>query len=323
MHSTPRDPALWLEEFTLKLSSASSNLYGNGRQQAEISLTANVQPGQPALTPAQLDSLKLVLEKPDGTYEPLPFNQVGPLDWWQTNARDTRFDLMPNLAGIQPVAPTTPTASKLLYVSTSQPGGSNVKLRACIQKDDNTVYYTDRVSGFDASVILTTVRPPSFGDDDYEWGISYSAGEIDHTFVHEYSLKLKKLGLSSASETIVPGMIRWQRNETNERYATYVGMALPGSKTIHYETRIDAGADFVPAKEAQTGGDETLVLVLNGANNIPYHRPSLEYGGPCRANIIDRHGNDHYVQFRFDDQGSPLERRTKIIPSYASLAKHA
>ena len=319
MNPTPHDPIFWLREFRVELSSASNNLYGNGRQQAEIRLTANVQPGQPALTPAQLSSLLLVLEKPDGTYELLPFNGPTTLQWWQSIERDMRFDLMPGSTGVRPLSPPTSTASKLLYVSTTQPGGSNVKLRARIQKDDNTVYYTDEASGFDSHVVLTTVRPPAYGEQDYEWRKTVDQGDVNHVFLHEYSLQLKNLGLSPVYQLIAPGMIRWHRNAPGERYATYVGMAFPGNNTIRYETRIDTGADFEPARVTSTRGSEALILVLNGANNIPYNREGLDHGGPCTVTLVDRHGNDHHVQFRFDEQGTALERRTHIVPSYASL----
>ena len=314
---TINDPALWLRQFRVELSSVSPNLYGNSRQQAELRLTVEVQAGHPPLTDAQLSSLLLVYERPDGSYEQLPYGGGSTTGWWQSPERDTRYDLMPGAgASLPSISHTTSLVSKLLYVSTSQAGGSNVKLRAQISKDASTVYYTDDAHGFDESVVLTTVRPPVFDEADYVWERTLSEGNINNVFVHEYSLRLKNLGLSTVSQLSSPGMIRWQRNHSEETWATYVGIAPPGSKTVCYDPAIPTGDQFIPRHTAKTPGDQSMILVLNGANNIPFSREGLNHGGPCRAALVDRHGNDHVVLFHFSDDGTPLERRTNIRVSY-------
>lgn len=317
MPMTPNDPALWLRQFHVELSSASPNLYGNSRQQAELRLTVEVQPGCPPLTDAQLSSLLLVYERPDGSYEQLPYAGGSTTGWWQSLERDPRYDLMPGAGAALPSAPHTASlVSKLLYVSTSQAGGSNVKLRARIQKDDTTVYYTDAFHGFDKSVVLTTVRPPVFAESDFVWERTINEGTIDNVFFHEYSLRLRSLGLSSVSQLSTPGMIRWHRNHSEETWATYVGIAPPGSKTVVYNPAIPTGDQFTPRHTAKTPGNQSMILVLNGANNIPFNREGLGHGGPCQATLVDRHGNDHVVLFHFSDDGTPLERRTNIRVSY-------
>ncbi|WP_028695222.1 hypothetical protein [Pseudomonas cremoricolorata] len=322
--NTLDNPQFWLQTFRLELSSASSNLYGNARQQAEIRLIAHVHASQPALTPAQLASLTLVMERSDGLYEPLPFNGPGALNWWQTSERDTRFDLMPGPLAESPTnSAPPPPANKLMYVSTSQPGGSSVRLRARIQKDQNTVYYTDIANGFDSHVSLTTVRPPYFGENDYEWQQTIREGDINNVFLHEYSLRLKTLGLSTQSRMEVPGMIRWHTNTLTETYATYVGIALPGDKTVRYNTAIDVGDRFTPSPRAKTPGSDSMVVVLNGADNIPFNRPGLSHAGPCSISLVDRHGNDHQVLLRFEEGGSALERRSRITVSYPTTDESA
>ncbi|WP_342650697.1 hypothetical protein [Pseudomonas sp. REB1044] len=313
------DPALWLETFKVELTSASANLYGNGRQQSQIRLTVELQTGQPPLTEAQQKSLKLVLERDDGTYEPLPFEGANALLWAQTSVKDERYDLMPGSGTQAPIAPDTARAfSKVMYVTTRAAGGANAKLRAMIQKDERTTYYTDNESGFDSYVILSTITPPTFSEGDYVWVRSYERGNINNVFLHEYKLQLKGLGLSSPTQTIAPGMIRWQRNEPSETYATYVGMAYPGTdKTVHYESAIKTGNTFVPARQANTPGNDALVLVLNGADNINFYSDGLDYGGPCSVKVTDRHGNEHILSFAFASEGSDLERRSKIVVSYS------
>jgi len=317
MTSTLIDPALWLRQFHVELSSASPNLYGNSRQQAELRLTVELQPGQPPLTDAQLNSLLLVYERPDGSYEQLPYGGPSAMAWWQSRERDPRYDLMPGTGTpLSPAQHAVPLVSKLLYVSTSQAGGSNVKLRAQIRKDATTVYYTDAFHGFDESVILTTVRPPVFAESDFVWERTLSEGTIDNVFFHEYSLRLRSLGLSSVSQLSTPGMIRWQRNHSEETWATYVGIAPPGSKTVVYNQAIPTGDQFTPRHTAKTPGNQSMIVVLNGANNIPFNREGLNHGGPCRVTLVDRHGNDHVVLFHFSDDGTPLEKRTNIRVSY-------
>ncbi|MDF0731058.1 hypothetical protein P0Y43_10015 [Pseudomonas entomophila] len=319
MHASNNDPGLWLATFKVELSSASANLYGNTRQQAELRLTAEVQPGQPPLTTDQLSSLLLVVELADGTYEQLPYSGTGTLGWWQSLERDTRYDLMPG-AGNATSSSTgnTSVASKLLYVSTHHAGGSNVKLRAQIKKDANTTYYTDAAAGFETYVTLTTVHPPTFSESDYQWLKAIDEGDINNMFLHEYALRLKMLGFSSPSVLDVTGMIRWHRNESSETYATYVGMALPGvEKTVHYNEAIRTGPDFKPNSTAKSPDSDALILVLQGADNIPFNREGLDHGGPCKVRLVDRHGNDHYVLFRFSSEGSDLDRRTNIVVSYS------
>ncbi|MDZ5603444.1 hypothetical protein SJI00_11740 [Pseudomonas sp. RP23018S] len=312
-------PQFWLNTFTVELSSASPHLYGNSRQQAELRLTVEVNAGQLPLTPAQLASLTLVLERPDGTYDQLPHSGGSGLAWWQTTERDPDFDLMPGANRTGALSPPPATAvSKMMYVSTSQPGGSNVKLRARIQKDENTVYYTDDANGFDSYVTITTVRPPYFGESDYEWQKTYDRGSVNNVFLHEYSLRLKHVGLSPRSTLVTPGMIRWHINHSTETYATFVGMARPGDSTIIYDTLIDTGPVFEPATRAQTQGRDSLILVLNGADNIPFNREGLAQGGPCEVVLVDRHGNDHTVRLSFAESESALERRTKVQVSYPS-----
>lgn len=318
-----QDPGLWLAKFSIELSSASANLYGNARQQAELRLNVQVQPGQPPLTPAQEDSLLLVYERPDGGYEQLPFSGAGLASWWQSPVRDSRYDLMPGSTDTVRQTPTdTSVFSKLLYVSTSQPGGSTVKLRAMIRKDASTTYYTDQAAGFDHYVALTTVRPPILEESDYVWQRTLDEGNVNDVFVHEYSLRLRNLGLSTDSRMVTAGMIRWQSNESQETWATYVGMAPPGSKTVRYNEAIDTGNAFIPRKTAETPGSDSLILVLNGANNIPFNREGLNHGGPCVMEVVDRHGNDHTVFFHFADDGTALERRTIIRVSYPTLSEH-
>lgn len=316
-----QDPALWLNKFSIELTSASSHLYSNSRQQAELRLTAEVQPGQPALSPEQISSLSVVLEKDDGSFEQLPFDDSSKL-WWQSTTRDTRYDLMPGTLTTTE-APTVPASasvntrlvSKLLYVSTRQTGGSTATLRAQIRKDPSTIYYTTEADSFDCSVVLTTVRPPVFDESDYVWGHITSEGNVDNVFYHEYALRLKNLGLSSA-QLRTPGMIRWQSNYVDETWATYVGMAPPGSNIIRYNEAIPIGADFTPRESPKRPSDQSLILALNGANNIPFDREGLKHGGPCEVILVDRHGNDHVVLFHFSDTGTPLERRTNIRLSY-------
>lgn len=312
MSANKKDPDSWLKEFKVEISSSSSLLYGNAYQQVEIRLTANVQQNQPALTPEQFESLVLVLEHPDGTYEQLPEPGASTLDWWQARTRDERFDFMSGT--LKTEAPKA--VSKPLYVSSRMGSGSAVKLRARIQKDNDTVYYTDLQHGFDSYVTVTIKAPPIFNEESYLVQQTITEGNINNVFLHEYSVRPRAVNFSVLHTRDVDGMIRWQSNNSSERYATYVGIAMPGNRTINYNSAIEKGSVFVPNREIKTPATNSLILVLHGADNIPFYAEGLNHQGPCSVLVIDRQGNTHNLLFNFSNEGSALEKRTKIVVGY-------
>ncbi|MBJ9976844.1 hypothetical protein IAE35_11080 [Pseudomonas sp. S75] len=315
------DPGLWLKNWVIELVSASNKLYGNGRQQTAIRVRVEIQPKQPPLTQEQKDSMRLVLENFDGSYEILPPPGLQESQWTQTPIRDENFDLMPGStvsARRDDQEDSDHIFAIVMFVSTTVVGAQTATLRAMIRRDADTVYYSDGSSNFNRSVEVTTIAPPIFEENDYAWTLSHTAGNIDNKFLHEYRLQLKGLGLAPLAVDMNPGMIRWHYNRQGETYATYVGMAHPGNdRTVRYKTEINTGSSFRPSQTAITNNQNALILVLNGADDIPFYSGGLVHDTPCKVRIIDRHGNEHEIMFAFSEEGSPIEKRTDLKISYS------
>lgn len=314
------DPGLWIKGWEVEWVSASNKLYGNGRQQAAIRLRIEINAKKPPLTQEQKDSLRLVRENFDGSYEVLPPPGLPENQWTQTPIRDENFDLMPGStvsARRDDQEDSDHIFAIVMFVSTTVVGAQTVKLRATIRLDADTVYYSDGSANFNRSVEVTTIAPPIFEENDYAWTLSHTEGNIEHKFLHEYRLQLRGLALAPFAVDVNPGMIRWHDKRQGETYATYVGMAHPGNdRTVRYKSEIDTGPTFRPSQTAVTNNQNALILVLNGADDIPFYSDGLAHDMPCKVRIIDRHGNEHEIMFAFSEKGLPIEKRTNIDVSY-------
>ena len=296
------DPTTWLSIFRVDLVSASNQLYNNGNQQLAINITATVRDGQPELTETQFSSMKLVLEVGEGEYEEIPFDGAGNYKWWQWPTLDERFDLMPPRASLAPAKP--------MYVTSTAIANTVVKLRGMIQKDADTIYYTEKI--FDTSISAQSINPPEYNASDFNLELGWEEGDITNTFYHEYILTLADVRFSTEFSLDVSGMIRWHDNSADQTYATYVGMSPPGSRKIIYNSAITIPVDFEPKTQTQHENQNAFVLVLHGANNIRFKPEDLVHDGPCTITLVDRNGNAHSLGFQFLNEGTNLEKRTKI-----------
>ncbi len=329
----------WLSNFEIVLSSASTSVFNNSRQQVEVIILAKTQSGQ-VISEKEFKSLRIVSQKAFGIYDPLPEKHAS-APWFYSDQYDVRFDYFPALT--QPTLPEPPTPPgmdeknlirednasywlndseiryKQLYIHSRAPAGSKVTLRVAITKDaDGEDYYSDKdlISDLD---LYAHPAPNYVFPQDYQWAQTRNEGDTvgGSRFIHEHRLMPIEVPFSYAQfePDDTNGMIRWQDHQPDQTFASHVGIAWPGDKTVHYDTSIRLGAHF-PArqvKEVKTDNTGAVIVLLQGDNQIPYYTAGTDRQGPCRVSAYDRHGNRHRLSIAFDDtQSDPLGRRSKL-----------
>ncbi|WP_422403638.1 hypothetical protein [Pseudomonas sp. GZD-209] len=329
----------WLSNFEIVLSSASTSVFNNSRQQVEVIILAKTQSGQ-VISEKEFKSLRIVSQKAFGIYDPLPEKHAS-APWFYSDQYDVRFDYFPALT--QPTLPEPPTPPgmdeknlirednasywlndseiryKQLYIHSRAPAGSKLTLRVAITKDaDGEDYYSDKdlISDLD---LYAHPAPNYVFPQDYQWAQTRNEGDTvgGSRFIHEHRLMPIEVPFSYAQfePDDTNGMIRWQDHQPDQTFASHVGIAWPGDKTVHYDTSIRLGAHF-PArqvKEVKTDNTGAVIVLLQGDNQIPYYTAGTDRQGPCRVSAYDRHGNRHRLSIAFDDtQSDPLGRRSKL-----------
>lgn len=312
---------LWLQHLSITLTSASSQVFANGRQQIEVQLDAIPLPGQ-SISTTEWATLRAVIEFRQDEYRDLPSFSAS-LPWGYTTAWDSDFDYYPTSDSIslEPSRTSADPAPKSIYIHSTAPGGNAVVLRAAITKDDGCVYYSTTDEGFESSIQLSSVRPANYNyPEDYTWQTQHEEGDISggSNFLIEYVLSLKHFRFSYATLDAddTSGMIRWHTNEPNQTFASHVGIALIGSdRTVHYNTNIVLPDAFKKERMKTTvvsSNASSLVVLLQGDSRIPYHSASSRHQGPLTVTVVDRQGNGHNVSIRFTSEGTQLEKRTKL-----------
>ena len=338
-----RSIADWLNRFEITVSSASTSVYNNSRQQVQVTILARPQDGK-TISETEFASLRIVSQQVVGTYVPLPQNHAS-APWFYSDQHDERFDYFPTLTlPVLPEPPTPPgmnennlirednmsywpnddeTRYKQLYIHSRAPAGSKVTLRVAITRDADgggkgEDYYSD--DAYESSIDLYAHPAPNYAfPQDYQWTQTRNEGDTvgGSLFIHEHRLTPIEVPFSYAAfETgDTKGMIRWQDHQPDQTFASHVGIALPGDKTVHYDTGISLG-DHFPArqvKEVRTDNTGAVIVLLQGDNQIPYYTAGNDCQGPCRISAYDRHGNRHRLSIAFDDtQSDPLGRRVKL-----------
>lgn len=312
---------LWLQHLSITLTSASSQVFANGRQQIEVQLDAIPLPGQ-SISTTEWATLRAVIEVRQDEYRDLPSFSAS-LPWGYTTAWDSDFDYYPTSDSIslEPSRTSADPAPKSIYIHSAAPGGNAVVLRAAITKDDGCVYYSTTNDGFESSIQLSSVRPANYNyPEDYTWQTQHEEGDISggSNFLIEYVLSLKHFRFSYATLDAddTSGMIRWHTNDPNQTFASHVGIALIGSdRTVHYNTNIVLPDAFKKERMKTTvvsSNASSLVVLLQGDSRIPYHSASSRHQGPLTVTVVDRQGNGHNVSIRFTSEGTQLEKRTKL-----------
>ncbi|MFF7108759.1 hypothetical protein [Pseudomonas sichuanensis] len=346
---TKRSISDWLSRFEIVLSSASTSVFNNSRQQVEVIILARPNVGQ-ELSQREFDSLRIVSQKVIGIYDPLPEDASAP--WFYSEHHDERFDYFPAL-NLPPLPEPPPPPGmdekdlirednpsywlndneiryKQRYIHSQAPAGSKVTLRVAITRDADDGgkgedYYSDDI--YDSSIDLYAHPAPNYVfPQDYHWAQTRNEGDTvgGSRFIHEHRLMPIEVPFSYAQcePDNTNGMIRWQDHQPDQTFASHVGIAWPGNKTVLYDTSICLGPHF-PARqveEVNTDNTGAVIVLLQGDNQIPYYEikdtkatKATKRDGPCRLSAYDRHGNRHRLSIAFDGtQSDPLGRRSKL-----------
>nr|WP_314876556.1 hypothetical protein [uncultured Pseudomonas sp.] len=316
----------WLSLISIHVTSGSSEVYGNGRQQIQIQLDAKALNNM-SISAQEWGTLRAVIQVGELEYLELPKMCTSP-QWGYSTARDNNFDYY--LGGADTHLDPAPSSSefdpKLIYIHSTASTPDTIVLRAAITKDNGKVYYSDKNSGLDYKVQLDSRRPPVYSfPADYIWTETHTKGDIGigANFVVEHSFSLANVGFSRGTfdSADTHGMIRWHTNTLTERFASHVGMALVGTDpTIYYDPRIKLPDDFKTLRmetAVQSDTTSSLVVLVQGDNAIPYDSDSSDIEDPLKIMALDRHGNGHKFTIAFTPSGSSLEKRTKLQVSVA------
>ncbi len=315
----------WLSTFKIEFTSNSPSMYGNGRQQVEVTLSVEGAKDID-ITPAQLDSLTIVHRNDQGEYAPLPDTQSEDLDWFATLTRDERFDYYEGSVHPHVAPPATDALlSKRFYVSTVASGGSVIELHAQIEMGPDEIFVTEDTN--DSSIKLSAVTLPSYiFPDHYTWANTWQQGDSNGSaFIQEWSMAAKQPAFSCAEQRVgnPNGMIKWQRNAPDESAASNVGIGYPGETEFRYNPLIPVGHDFAARRHRKVESDNKshVVVVLQADNHIPYDADGLLHQGPCRVLVYDKNGNTHELEFSFGTEGTPFQQRTTLRVNVNSPAR--
>ncbi|QCI10931.1 hypothetical protein E6B08_05710 [Pseudomonas putida] len=306
----PSSVDAWLWNFELTLGSSAPMAFNNGRQQIKVNVEvqANEHTGL-AITPEQLESITLVVKQADGSYAPLSTDPRQA--WFYSKEHDPRFDYYPTLntfTASSPVARVLFDAPKTVsfFVSSRATAGSQLALRARITQSPGVHYYTDNIP-FDSSLELTAMAAPSSSfPEDYIFEQVRDEGSVaSGTFIHEWALSPRTVDFAYAEFLKYDrrGMIRWHERAFDERFATHVGIALPGDTHVHYDETLGLQGDFVDNRKVHHVdhvSDGQLVVLAQGDHHIPYFSGAPRREGPCTLHAVDRHGTSHYLNIGFD-----------------------
>ncbi|AZL68633.1 MULTISPECIES: hypothetical protein [Pseudomonas] len=317
----------WLSKFIIEVTSGSEGAYNNGNQQIMITLMVEPKEGE-IVTEEELKSLLPTVRQADGTFKALDrFDDTLPWGW--NHEHDARFDF---LSGQYPAQNSNPL-SKVFYIHTRATGGSTITLHAQITRDGQT-YFTE--DGFESSITLrSVVRPTYTYPADYGFTRTFASGDWEQgsRFIHEHNLSLNtgrfvEASLMSADDTpaSTDGMLRWQRRVDQDPYASNVGFALPGNRQVKYHASYKPESGFAGrrVKDVVTPNMDSIVVVVQGDDNIPYIGNPQLYDRPCHLRALDNNGNVHRIRMSFkEDEDTALKRRTHLAPSVIVQSGHA
>jgi len=309
----------WLTEFRIELGSASNYLYNNTRQQVKINLIVEAK-GDQTFLEEELESLVIVYIDNQGKHIELP-TEPGSLKWHCTDSKDPLYDYFEaatedNKESLGAIPAALKSITKNYYIHTADSHGEVLKLYAKITKYEKgppeqepkpKYTYTSDNKPFSSFVILEAKRAPTFNfPDDYQFNLAYSeSGVPEDLFVHEHSVSLKQFRfVKSAFEgKDKKGMIRWARKELGQTWATHVGIAGVGERKVQYQG-FTLGDSFKARENVTSSTQGKVLILLQGANNIPYYDdsdPPSGREGPCTIHAYDSQGNKHTLNFRFED----------------------
>lgn len=190
----PKNDARWISHLSLSVTSGPNLIYGNGKQQVEI--TVQVTPKKNELTDEQFESIRLVTLDDDGVFRELTGN------FSVSTTRDNTFRYFQSshaAASLTYPPVTSPQRRKRFYVSSTAKSEVRCTIYAAINKDNDSTYITHE-GNFLSAVEIRTVEPPRLTREDFKlWSEDayydtftlengYESGAVD---IDLYHLKFK------------------------------------------------------------------------------------------------------------------------------------
>lgn len=309
----------WLSQIRMRLGSPTGHLYPNLRQQVEVVVEIQPRTNQD-VSQQELDSVCLLLRNDDGTYTALQCEDNGQAQWFYRTVRNA-YDYYPATsaqASAHAVSEGEALAvyTRRFYVHSRALAGTNVTLWAGItriQGAEEYFYVTDgSETSFDEHVDISTKPIPVFGLDDYSFERELIDGEGNSDlFIWEYVLSTW-VALRAVEPTGF-GMIQWAVRSPSDTRASHVGYAAPGHSEVSYNPLIELGDDFRPVPSVSRIRPQSVVVVLQGGNNIPFHsQSSREQGGPRPLLFVDAYGNEHTLMIHYADTSASGSRSLRL-----------
>ncbi len=303
----------WLSRFEISLVSSSPLLYPNARQQVLVTLTVDPRTGQ-SISDEELQSLRITTRKND-LFPLIPDNDDGS-EWFYSASKNLYRPYpttAPHPSSNQDRSGEVHLFQKDFYVMSRAPQGTSIRLYAQITRQTTggpVTYNTATDITYKTYVDLRTAEIPRFNiPENYSFNRDLVAGNPNgDLFTWEYQLAGKNVQmpvveLFSVSSMAPAGMIQWVDRDHTVTRASHVGYAAPGESSFNYNTAVELGPQFSPTTQVSRPRAGHVIVILQGANNIPYHSQSaINQGGPCRLQAIDMYGNEHLLNIAFKDR---------------------
>lgn len=151
----------WISKLQLHITSNSNKIFGNGRQQLEVSVSVTPKSGV-EFTQEQLDSIRLMTLDDDGNHQALGGELQVSTD------RDTRFEYYADTGSAPSALLESNIRRRRFYVSSTRTGGSLDVIYAAITKDEDNEYVSSNPSYF-SSQTIETLTPLRLIRDDFTW----------------------------------------------------------------------------------------------------------------------------------------------------------
>lgn len=316
----------WLRRFRVDVTSSSNRVFGNGRQQVEVTVTLEPRDGQ-AITAEQLDSVRLLVCTDEGEYLALEAQvDQGSAPLLASPARDPRFNYFAATASAPSALmdSSAKTLRRRFYVSSTFPGGTPTTLYAGIFQDEE-VHFETNASPFSSSVVIETLTPPKLAesafllemepritrwvdgaastrDDEYQYDVGYFSTRDPNN----------PLIMSKAEQT-PSGVPFYERNSWDH---VLISFELINDYSQCCELTVHGLGDpfeqDLPGAVVKLNQRAHQLCLMRYFNRFYSRQNSNEVSSrPSLWRLVDINGNEHLIEFFTSDDGDSIRFRCR------------
>ena len=334
----------WTELSGIKLTSDSNslNLYGNGLQQ--VNVTVSVQPKEVDNKPVEasdeeMASIQLVRKDEHGKW--LPLDRVGLSGvpeggGWAYNLEANDYDPYPPVTGHeQPARGAVPHARTASFYVQSRAMGT-LEIAASLRGDNGITYLSNGVgdpSAPDRTITLSCEEPPDYSgavytltpkrmegaDEKFDAEFENPGNDKDLTTVDYYLLRMEIdrviIPIRKVEFLAAKSMVQWESRQLDEDVCSFTGYAYAGSRELRFDPLLYARIPepLRPDKEI----DRSFVIP-SGQLMLSLHRCEYwKFDKGCEPDytvgldliIHDHYGSRHRVKIDFKN---PSNRNSLI-----------